>query len=211
MTTKVIAVARSFVLVGLSVLGIHSSCLQDDFKITTQSPKGTYTLVFEGKKTPTDTIAGSYEMVKLTVLKGDTVYFVKDPFFGEKGLDLHFRGAYPSREWVSDFALRLGGDLSSQPFRDQITVINATGEALPVVELFYGKYQRFILFDFESQAKLRLFASPEFGSAASPAWSVIYTALNPTGNLLVQGSVDGVKRQNPSEGPLDLVVTIRKD
>lgn len=207
-----IAFAGSLIIaLAASVLALYSTFWQDDFTITTRSPSGTYTLVFEGKTTPNDTLAGSSEMVKLTVRKGETVYFVKDPFFGEKGLDPHFRGAYSNIEWFGDSILRLGrGGLSSQPFRDQITIFNATREKLPVVEVFYGRYQRFLIFDLESRGKLLLPASPEFGLIEASPSTVIYTAVNPTSNRHVQGRVEAPKRQNPSEG-LDIIVTIRDD
>jgi hypothetical protein len=182
---------------------------RDDLYIETRSPKGTYTLLFEGETSKTPTIAGVSEMVKLTVVKGQATYFVKDPFFGEKGLGSHFRDVYPQLEWLNDSAIRLGKDVSSEPYLDRITVLNSTKETLSVVEIFYGRSERFLILDFEPGAELVLSPSPQFGVHSSPARTVTYRALN-LANRERQGMIEGQQRKHPSEGPLNLAVIIKQ-
>lgn len=200
-------VAVFIVLVGLSFSLVHSS-FEEGLYIETRSPKGTYTLLFEGKTNRTDTIAGVSEMVKLTVVKGQATYFVKDPFFGEKGLGPHFRATYPVLEWLNDSAIRLGEDVSSQPYSDQIRILNSTKETLSVVEIFYGK-ERFLILDFEPDAQLVLSPPPQFGDSLA-ARTVIYRALNLTTKRERQGMTEAPQRKHPSEGPLNIAVTINQ-
>ena len=195
------------VLLGLSFALAYSSSDEDDLYIETRSPKGTNTLIFEGKTSRTSTIAGSSEMVKLTVVKGEATYFVKDPFFGEKGFGPHFRGTYPVLEWLNDSAIRLGKDLSAQPYSDRVMILNSTRETLSVVEIFYGK-ERFLILDLEPEAQLVLSPSPQFEFDSSAATTVIYRALNLATNRVRQGIIEARQRKNPSEGPLNLELII---
>lgn len=210
MRPKTVALAAMFiVLLGLSFSLACSLFDEEALHIKTRSPTGTYTLLFEGKMSSTSTVAGSSEMVKLTVKKGEATYFVKDPFFGEKGLGPHFQGKYPVLEWINDTTIRLGQDVSSQPYSDRIRILNGTNETLSVVEIFYMN-ERFLILDFEPKAELVLSASPQFKFDSSPAPSVIYRALNLTTNRERQGMIEGPQRKHQSEGPLNLELIINQ-
>lgn len=210
MRLKNVALAAVFImLLGLSVSFACSLFGEDDFFIETRSPLGTYTLLFEGKISKTSTIAGSSEVVKLTVKRDGATYFVKDQFFGEPGLGPHFRGIYPVLEWLNDSAIRLGEEVSAQPYSDRIRILNSTKEILSVVEIFYIN-ERFLILDFKPEAQLVLPASPQFRSDSLPTPTVIYRALNLTTNRERQGMIEGRKRKHPSEGPLDLELIINQ-
>lgn len=210
MRPKTVALAAMFiVLLGLSFSLACSLFDEEDLYIETRSPTGTYTLLFEGKMSRTSTVAGSSEIVKLTVKKGEATYYVKDPFFGEKGLGPHFQGKYPVLEWINDTTIRLGHDVSSQPYSDRIRIFNSTNETLSVVEIFYIN-DRFLILDFEPKAELVLSASPQFKSDSSGAPSVVYRALNLTTNRERQGMIEGPQRKHRSEGPLNLELIINQ-
>jgi hypothetical protein len=195
----------------ISLCAVYSvGTLRDEFKIETTSPQGTYRVTFEGKTNPRISPLAEFssERVKLSVIKAQEIYFVKDPFFGEGALDRHFRGAFPVIEWLNDSALRLGGNLSEQPFHDEIELSNGTKENLGIVEVFYGKYERFLIFDFAPGRHLMLSASPQFSVNLPPASTVIYKATNlATGRERVR-MVEGIKRKTPSEGAAKIVVEI---
>ena len=211
MRFKTVALGAGFiVLLSLSLSLAYSLFSGDNLYIETRSPTGTYTLLFEGKIRRTATVAGSSEVVKLTVKKGETTYFVKDPFFGEKGLGPHFRGKYPVLEWLNDSAIRLGEEVSSQPYSDRIRIFNSTNETLSAVEIFYTN-ERFLILDFKPEAQLVLSASPQFRfDSTSPASTVVYRALNLTTNRERQGMIEGPQRKHPSEGPLNLELIINQ-
>jgi hypothetical protein len=183
---------------------------KNDFHIETRSPQGTYRLVFEGKADSRNSrsIGSSSERVILTVFKGQSVYFVKTPFFGEDGFDLHFKGAYPVVQWVNNFTLRMGGNLSAQPFVDEIRISNGTKEEFGVVEIFYGRSERFLIFDFEPGAHLVLSASPQFSLSLPPASTVIYKTTNLVTRQEKVRVVEGVKRKSASEGSISTNVEI---
>jgi hypothetical protein len=204
-------VALAAVIIMLLSLSFSLACSlfdEDDLFIETRSPMGTYTLLFQGKINGTSTIAGSSEVVKLTVKRDGASYFVKDQFFGEPGLGPHFRGKYPVLEWLNDSAIRLGEEISSQPYTDRIRILNSTKEILSVLEIFYIN-ERFLILDFKPEAQLVLSASPQFRFDSSPAPTVVYRALNLATKRERQGMIEG-KRKHPSEGPLDLELTINQ-
>ena len=176
--------------------------------VETRSPQGTYTVLFERKTGAANSLGFFAEFVKLTVTRNHDIFFVKDPFFGGGKLELHFKGAYPVIQWVNDFSLRMGGDVASQPFRDEIKLINKTGEKLDVVEIFYGRYERFLIFDFEPQANLTLPASPQFSVNLPAAANVIYEATTLSTGHKRSKIIENVQRKSASDGPLKTVVEI---
>ena len=180
-----------------------------DSIVETRSPQGTYTVLFERRKGAANALGFFPEFVKLTVTRNHDLFFVKDPFFGGGKLELHFKGAYPVIEWVNDFSLRMGGDLASQPFRDEINLINKTEEKLDVVEIFYGRYERFLIFDLEPQATLTLLASPQFSVNQPPAANVIYEATSLSTGHKRSNIIENVQRKSASDGPLKTAVEIR--
>lgn len=86
-----------------------------------------------------------------------------------------------------------------------------TNETLGVVEIFYGKHERFLVFDFGPRSQLVLSASPQFGFGLPPASTVIYRVINLTTNRERQGMVEGRKRKDPSEEPHSIAVSIIGD
>lgn len=197
--------------VGGALYSAEFQTLNDRSIVKTRSPQGTYTVLFELKPGKTNSLGFFTEFVKLKVTKGSQVFFVKDPFFAGRELELHFKGAYPVIEWVNDFSLRLGRDLASQPFRDEIELINKTKEKLDVVEIFYGKYERFLIFDLDPQITLTLHASPQVSDNLPLAATLIYEATKFSTKRKRAKMIHLVQRDDASEGPLKSVVEIVDD
>lgn len=182
-----------------SLVLLCSSCgWSGDFNIETTSPQGTYRLIFEGKADPPNSTFQS-ETVTLKVLKRQELFFVREPFFKEDALDPHFRGLYPALQWLNDSTLRMGEELSAQPFFDEITVYNQDPEKIDVVEIFYGRDERFLIFDFAPGTKVELKASPQFKSQWGAASHVFYRAYDKDGHSIV-GGTEGRKRKSEMEG-----------
>ena len=200
-----------FPVIGLVMSGamfLSASCsFGQDFHQETTSPRGTYRAVFEGKTAPRGALFQN-ERVKLTVTREQKPFFNKDPFFGEDGLDTHFRGAYPVIQWINDFTLRMGGDLSDQPFHDELNISNRTDEKIDVLEIFYGRDERFLVFDLEPGKSLRVFASPQFSVSLPPASTAICRTYNLAKRTERVETVEGRKRKQSSEGPLSLQIQI---
>jgi hypothetical protein len=203
----VIAVLLTGIIVSL-VVAYSCGVLADDFIIETRSITGTYQVTFQSHCKDRRPTFGCAEIVKMTVLKDGQLFFSKEPFFGEGPFGIHFKGAYPVIEWPDKNILRLGSSLSEQPVLDTIELWNRTGENLDVVEVFYGRYERFVIFDFAPEAKIDLVASPQFTTNLPPASTVIYKATNLTRRRELVRMVEGKKRASKSEGPLKILVEI---
>ena len=93
----------------------------------------------------------------------------------------------------------------------RIKLINKTKEKLDVVEIFYGKYERFLIFDLEPQLTLTLPASPEVSNSLPLAATLIYEATNFSTKRKRTKMIENFQRKNASEGPLKLVVEIVDD
>ena len=191
---------KVFLPLAISAL-LCSSCswaVDNDFKIETKSPQGTYRLIFEGRKEPPNGYFQS-ETVKLKVMKGEEVFFTKEPFFKEGSLDPHFKDLFPILQWFNDSTLRMGEELSEQPFSDELIIHNRTDEKFDVVEIFYGRDERFLLFDFAPDAKVELKAAPQFGGQWGAASHVSYYA-HAEGGRTLEGITEGQKRKSPADG-----------
>jgi hypothetical protein len=200
--------AKFSLKLAISVL-LCSSCAwmwNNDFKIETTSPQGTYRLIFEGRKEPPDGYLQS-ETVRLKVMKGEDVFFTKDPFFKEDSLDPHFRDLFPLLQWFDDSTLRMGEELSQQPFSDEITIYNRADEEFDVVEISYGRDERFLIFDFAPGTKVELKASPHFKSQWGAASHLFYKA-HAKGGRILDGGTEGRKRKSPEDGASSYSVEI---
>jgi hypothetical protein len=197
--------------VGVALYSVNSHTFDNPSLIETRSPQGTYTVSFELKAGEADAVGLFTEFVKLKVTKSSQTFFEKDPFFAGRALEPHFKGAYPVIEWINDSSLRMGGNLASQPFRDEIKLINKTQEKLDVVEIFYGKYERFLIFDLEPELTLTLPASPQVSNGLPLAATVIYEATNFSTKQKRTKVIENFQRKNASEGPLKPVVEIVND
>jgi hypothetical protein len=197
--------------VGVALYSANSRIFDDRSVVQTKSPQSTYTVLFELKPGEANGLGWSTEFVKLKVTKGSQIFFEKDPFFAGRELEPHFKGAYPVLEWINDSSLRMGSDLASQPFRDEIKLINKTKEKLDVVEIFYGKYERFLIFDLEPQVTLTLPASPQVSNNLPLAATVIYEATNFSTQRKRTKMIENFQRKDASEGPLKSVVKIVDD
>lgn len=206
----VIPVLLTGIIVSL-VVSYSGGVLVDDFFIETRSMTGTYQVTFQGHCIDRRPTFGCAEIVKMLVLKNGQPFFSKEPFFGEGPLGTHFKGAYPVIEWSDNNILRLGPSFSEQPVLDTIELWNRTGETLDVVEVFYGRYERFLIFDFAPGAKVDLAASPQFTANLPPASTVIYKATNLSSRKERVRMVEGRKRASETEGPLKTLVQIIND
>lgn len=207
---------KTFVVIVIVIIGIavslyaYSATVNGDFSIETRSPHGTFRVVFEGQTSGLNSRSSQFlsEKVSLKVFKGQKLYFTKDPFFGGDALEMHFKGAYPTIEWINDSVLRMGGNTSAQPFLDEIKISNNTEEKLGVVEVFYGRYERFLLFDFDPGTSLTLSASPQFSVGMPPASTVIYKATNLASRQAALRMIKLKERNTASDGPLRIAVEI---
>jgi hypothetical protein len=177
-------------------------------ELSTASPHGVYLVRLAVKGEPPGARPGERyrKTIKLEAVKEGKLVAADDVFFSEEQYDVSFAEAYPVREWVSETVLRLGDNTSSQPFADEVVVSNHTGQPLRFLSLHYGKYERFLVFDLDAGAVLKLRASPQF-NREWPASSVFYRAYTNGGEL--RGNAGGANRGEATDRPLTVAVDIK--
>lgn len=113
----------------------------------------------------------------------------------------------PVIEWVGDNVLRTGEDASDQPFHDELIVSNNSDENLKYMALSYGRFESFWIFDLAPGNQIRLHASPGFKPDGSSVWFLGYGGETQNGKKF-EGTMDGKKRESPSNGPLRFSISI---
>lgn len=109
-------------------------------------------------------------------------------------------------EWVSENVVRLGRDRSQQPFSDELLISNKTGESINYLEIGYGRFESFRIFDLPAGQTLSLSASPEFKPDGSSNYSLSYVGNTQSG--IIEGTLKEKQRSSPAEGPLRFQITI---
>lgn len=179
----------------------------EKFTLLTQSPNRRYSVQLEGTRKPPNALPGEFyvQQVKLTALKDRNVVVADPQFYSEDRYEQSFLQAFPLRQWVSDSVLRLGGD-SNQPFRDELFFLNATEEHLDLLIIQYGKYERFLVFDLNPDARIQLQASPQLDKEWA-ASEVHYTAYH--NNHSFSGSAGQDRSRKIEDGPQKLSVDLK--
>ena len=202
----IIIIAGVLTLAAVGLLFSWKWVSGSDLNISTTSPQGNYQVKITSTQKPKNVLPGEFsvQQVKLEILRGSEKVFADDNFYRGDPYELSFLQAYPAHEWLNDSTLRLGEN-TSQPFKDEITVSNETGQKLDFVKISYGKHELFLIVDVAPGASLQLKASPQFDKQ-SPASSVSYAAyLN---GQSIKGSA-GSGNRNTSDGPLKTHVEIK--
>jgi hypothetical protein len=110
-------------------------------------------------------------------------------------------------EWIRENAVRLGRDRSQQPFSDELLISNNTGDSIKYLEIGYGRFESFRIFDLPRGDSLTLSASPEFKPDGTSNFSVSFVGITQGGKNF-DGGLKGKQRASPAEGPLRFHVEI---
>jgi hypothetical protein len=118
------------------------------------------------------------------------------------------REGLQSVEWVGDNVLRIGRNRSDQLFNDELIVSNNTIESLRYLEIDYGRYESFHVFDLAPKSKITLHASPEFKPDRSSNYFLGFGGITQSGKKF-EGKMESKQRKSPSDGPLKFDITIK--
>jgi hypothetical protein len=198
----------SLIIAGVCLFGLSCGRLlgEEGYVIDKTSPNGAYRLKIEvraeePKGTRTYTEHGSIQF-----FKGQETIHVHE-WENSDQYEPSFRENMPVSEWIADNIVRLGEDTSSQPFYDELTISNNTGEALKYVTVNYDKYEAFWVFDLGSGSQVKLRASPGFKPNGTSNEFLSYGGVARSGKKF-EGRIDVRKRRTPAEGALKFEITI---
>ena len=109
-------------------------------------------------------------------------------------------------EWVAENVVRLGRDRSQQPFSDELSIANQTGEPISFLQVSYGRFESFRIFDLPAGSSITLAASPEFKPDGTSNHSVVYAGY--IHGRVIEGDSSQKQRTSAAEGPLKFAIKI---
>jgi hypothetical protein len=177
------------------------------YEIDKTSPNGTYRVKIELREEKAKGTRDNTERLKILYLRRQDVVFSHE-WENSDQYEPSLRDGIEVVEWISNNVLRIGRDRSDQPFSDELIVSNATDQNLKYVEVDYGKYESFHIFDLAAKTQVTLQASPEFKPDHSSNYFLGYGGKTENGTEF-HGNMEEKQRKSPADGPLKFQIAIK--
>src|SRR5574341_1270118 len=176
------------------------------YNVDKVSPGGTYRVKVGGKVTDEGDFAGHFtDQGQLQILKGEETIIVNRWNYRDNW-DPSFIDSNPVIEWVGDNALRMGTDISSQPFTTELTISNQTSEQLKYIDVSVRKNESFFAFDIAPGGSVMVRSSPGFDPTPVDELSVGYG-----GETRSTKRFEGTLQQKQPKNSIKLQITIRPE
>jgi hypothetical protein len=176
------------------------------YSVDKASPGGAYRVKIELREEKSTGTRDRNERLKITYFKRGEVIDAGE-WVNSDQYEPSLRNGIEVVEWIGENVLRIGRDRSDQPFDDELIVSNDSDESLQYLEVDYGRYQSFHVFDFAPRSQTRLRASPEFRPDHSSNYFLGFGCKTKTGKEF-HGNMEGKKRTSAADGPLKFKITI---
>jgi hypothetical protein len=153
--------ALVLVLVGLSGLSCEGRRTRNH-NVDQSSPGGTYRVKVDVRVEEEGDIFGRFtEEGRIQFFKGQEVVDHRE-WERTDTFEPTFIEDMPVIEWEGEHVLRMGRERTKQPFMDELTVANNSGEHLKYISVGYVRFESFQVFDLAPGSEMTLRASPEF-------------------------------------------------
>lgn len=194
---------------------IVSSCLFNlscgwwrtrNYNVDKASPDGTYRVKVNGSVKDEGDFAGHFtDQGQLQILKGEEMIIDRSWNYRDSW-DPSFIDSNPVIEWVGTSVLRMGHDISRQPFTNELTISNQTVEQLKYISISVRKNESFHAFDIQPGSSVIVRSSPGFDPTPVNRVSIGYGGMTPSGKSFV-----GTLEQEQPENSIRLQITIRPE
>ena len=198
---------RSIAVVGVLSCALSLSCGRTrKYNVDNVSPDGTYRVKVSGKVKDEGDIAGHFtDQGQLQILKGDEMIIDRSWNYRDNW-DPSFIDSNPVIEWIGNNVLRMGTDISRQPFTNELTISNQTGEPLKFIDISVHKNESFTAFDIAPGGSVVVRSSPGFDPSPVNKVSIGYGGATRSGKRL-EGSLE----QAQPENSIRIQITIRPE
>lgn len=196
-----------FIVIAASFIGVSRIWQsRETYAIDKASPRGNYRVKVELRKEKSTGTRDRNEHLKMTYFNRDGIIHVGE-WVNSDQFEPSLRNRIEVVEWVADNVLRIGRVRLDQPFDDELVISNNTDESLQYLEVDYGKFQSFHVFDLAPRSQTMLRASPEFKPDHSSNYFLGYGGKTKTGREF-HGNMEAKKRASSADGPLNFKITI---
>ena len=178
------------------------------YSIDKPSPKGTYRIKIE--ITPGN-LALPFQQpdqhCKIQYFKGQQEIHTFETRCRQDEYEFSLADGWQVVEWLAENAARIGTNRSDQPFADELTISNKTGEVLKNLGIGYGRFQEVVVFDIANETTIKVPVSPEFKPDGTSSYEVVYSGTTQSG-ARIQGDLKQKQRSSPADGPLRFEIAI---
>ena len=177
-----------------------------NYNVDRPSPGGTYRLKVHGSVKDEGDFAGHFtDQGQLQILRGEEVIIDRSWNYRDNW-DPSFIDSNPVSEWVGTNVLRMGHDISRQPFTNELTISNKTGEQLKYIDITTAKNESFDAFDIAPGASVTVRSSPHFDPTPVDKLSIGYG-----GETRSAKRFEGTLEQKQPENSIKLQIIIRPE
>jgi hypothetical protein len=203
-TRRIIALA----LVFTSLCGVSCKWLRTrNYNVDKPSPNGTYRVKFDVRVEEEGDLMGHFtEQGKIQFFKGEEVLYAHE-WQWKDNWEATSIDKYPVVEWLGENVLRMGLERGKQPFMDEITVSNNSGERFKQLSVTYDGFESFEVLDVAPEDVIKLQASPEFQRSDLSNNDLWYSGTTQSGKE-IWGQMGNERRRSPADGQLKFQITI---
>jgi len=177
-----------------------------NYKLDKVSPNGTYRVKVNGSVKDEGDIAGHFtDQGQLQILKGEEM-IIDQSWNHRDNWDPSFIDSNPIIEWVGSNVFRIGTEISRQPFTNELTISNQTGEQLKYIDITSHKNEGFYAFDIVPGGSVIVRSSPGFDPSPVDKIFIGYG-----GETLSAKRFSGTLQQKQPENSIKLQITIRPE
>jgi hypothetical protein len=155
--------SRALIALSMTVAVLGQSCAwlaSKHYKSDNASPTGIYRVKVDVTVKDEGGLSGRFtSQGGIQVFKGTEIVYSQDLNYSDTW-ESTFMDDHPVIEWVGNNALRMGGDISREPFTNELVVWNDTPEHFKEVGITFSKYESFHVFDLIPGAKVILQVAP---------------------------------------------------
>lgn len=187
------------------VLFYHSCGTTPRYSVDKASPQGTYRIKIELSPNKGTGVHERREHLKIEYFKGQKNIGTYETDSSDD-YEVSLGEGLQVVEWVGENVVRLGRDRSQQPFSDELLISNKTGELINYLDIGYGRFQSFRIFDLPAGQTLSLSASPEFKPDGTSNYFLSYVGNTQSG--IIEGVLKEKQRSSSTDGPLRFQITL---
>ena len=201
---------RSLLTLAFAVIAVFAlSCewlSTRHYNVDRLSPNGTYRVKVAVKVRDEGGLSGHFtDQGSVQVLKGQEIVYSNDWNYRDNW-ESSFIDSFPVIEWVGNNVLRMGHDISKQPFTNELTISNQTAEYLKHIGISVRKNEHFDAFDIPPGNSVTVRSSPGFDPTPVKEVSIGYGGETSSGKRFV-----GTLQQEQPENSIKIQITVRAE
>jgi hypothetical protein len=176
------------------------------FEVDRTSPNGDYRVKLTLREEKGNGSRDYTEIFNAQFFKGQEIVLAYDAENSDR-FEPSIRQGLQIIEWVDDNVLTMREFQSNQPFDDIFIITNNTDDNIKYLNISYGNFDSYIIFDMAPKTQLKVRASPAFRRDGSSNDSLGFGGKTQNGKKF-EGDLSKLQRKSPADDPYTYEITV---